>query len=159
MDVGKNMAAKMNLDAGKILYSEEGTDTPVGTLYDDDFLNLANVIILQAMDDYAFGYKQMLLVYKEKRFFPTKEEFETAHKFKCNEKAIRNFYHNDLNSKMCLYYETQDFFISEWGKFLMRNIKVPTKDLMKKVEEDVEARFKDDKKFHAHGLNSYKSLV
>lgn len=144
---------RVDLDAGKILYSDAPTETPIGTFYDDDFLQLANTIILQAVEDFAFGYKQMLIVYKEKRFFPTKEEFERMHKISVTKIATNNVY-SSMRDKMCLYYETLGFFNSEWGKFLMRNIKVPTEDIIKHVEKTVEEKMSNSEKFHCKGYNS-----
>lgn len=143
---------RIDLDAGVLLYSETPTETPIGALYDDDFLELANTIILQAVDDFALGYKQMIIAYKEKRFFPTKEEFERMHKINVAKTATNNVYRN-MRDKMCLYYETLDFFKSEWGKFLMRNIKVPTEDIIKHIEKAVENKIRNSKKFHARGYN------
>lgn len=151
-DNGK-LRARVDLDAGKILYDDRPTDTAIGALYDDDFLQLANTIILQAVEDFAFGYKQMLIVYKEKRFFPTKEEFERMYKIDVIKKAQGDI-NRSIRDKMCLYYETLDFFNSEWGKFLMRNIKVPTKDIVKHIEKTVDDKMSNNKKFHAKGYNS-----
>lgn len=147
--------SRIDLDAGVLLYSEVPTETPIGALYDDDFLELANTIILQAVDDFALGYKQMIIVYKEKRFFPTKEEFERMHKISVTRTATNNVYRS-MRDKMCLYYETLDFFNSEWGKFLMRNIKVPTEDIIKHIEKTVEEKLPNSKKFHAKGYNGYR---
>lgn len=148
----EKIRARLDLDAGKIIYSDAPTETAIGTLYDDDFLQLANTIILQAVEDFAFGYKQMLIVYKEKRFFPTKEEFERMHRFDVTKKAQMDI-RGRIIDKMCLYYETLDFFDSEYGKFLMRNIKVPTKDIVNHVEKSVEEKMSNSKKFQAKGYN------
>lgn len=152
--------SRIDLDAGTQLYSEAPTETPIGTLYDDDFLELANKIILQAVEDYSYGYKQMLIAFKAKRFFPTKEEFERAHNVDCARVATTNIESHNINSKICLYYETLDFFESEWGMFLLRNCKVPYKDILAKVEKDVEMKLaKKNSVFKGKGLNAKKSLV
>lgn len=147
-----------DMDAGKILYNDTSTETAIGELYDDDFLELANTIILQAVEDFAFGYKQMLIAHKEKRFFPTKEEFEKTYKINVTKKAQGEI-NRCMRDKMCLYYETLDFFNSEWGKFLMRNIKVPNEDIIKHIEKQVESKMCDNKKFYAKGFNAKKSMV
>lgn len=150
---------RVDLDAGTQLYSEAPTETPIGTLYDDDFLELANTIILQAVEDYSYGYKQMLTVFKAKRFFPTKEEFERAHGVDVAIK-VQNNINRSINDKMCLYFETLDFFESEWGLFLLRNCKVPYKDILAKVEKDVGRKLAKSKSaFNGKGVNHKKSLV
>lgn len=149
----ESFVGAVNMDAGVQLYDDSGTETAIGTLYDDDFLQLANTIILQAVEDYSFGYKQMLIVYKEKRFFPSKDEFERKYGL-CIAKTAQGCNYKTIAEKMCLYYETLDFFKSEWGKFLMRNIKVPTSDIIKFIEKNVEAKMVNSKKFQARGYNS-----
>lgn len=149
----EKLRASIDLNAGKILYNDIPTETVLGEFYDDDFLQLANTIILQAVEDLAFGYKQMLIIYKEKRFFPSKEEFERSHKLSVAKKAQTNI-NRIITDKMCLYYDALDFFDSEWGKFLMRNIKVPTEDIVRHVEETIEGKMADSKKFYAKGYNS-----
>lgn len=152
-DGARKLRARVDLDAGIMLYDDTPTETAIGELYDDDFLQLANTIILQAVEDLAFGYKQMLIVYKEKRFFPTKDEFERAHGISVA-KTAQGCNWKTMTEKMCLYYETLDFFESEWGKFLMRNIKVPTEDIVRHVENIVEEKMSNKKKFQAKGYNS-----
>lgn len=152
--------SRIDLDAGTQLYSEAPTETPIGTLYDDDFLELANTVILQAVEDYSYGYKQMLTAFKAKRFFPTREEFERVLNINCVDAAKTNIYNNGINTKMCLYYETLDFFESDWGMFLLRNCKVPYKDILAKVEKDVEKKLAKSKTaFNGKGFNYKKSLV
>lgn len=152
-DYSKNLRVRVDLGAGKILYDDTPTKTVLGEFYDDDFLQLANTIILQAVEDFSYGYKQMLIAYKEKRLFPTKEEFERTYKINATNKALGDI-KGGMRDRMCLYYEVLDFFNSEWGKFLMRNIKVPTEDIVKHVEKTVEEKMSNSKRFHNRGYNS-----
>lgn len=144
---------QVDMDAGVLLYDDSTTNTPIGDMYDDEFLDLANYIILKAVEDFRYGYKQMLIMYKTKSKIPTKEEFERMYGLNVNHKAINGNFAHTIRDKMCLYYDALDFFESEWGRSLMRNIKVPIEDIVKFSEKQVEDRMDNMEQFKGR---SYK---